>query len=512
MLDTLGARASGMLADVTFIVRRRARPPPVGTRWPPRSPSGSAGTGVPFRDAHWRTRDRRTGRGSRLRRHRASRQELRALLPELAGRGRGHLSQPLPGPRRRGSGGTAPGRVREALRTVKERLGMTRPSCSRTPEGSTGRRPLAARDARLRSGDPHRRRRWWSRAGCDSRARALRRGATRAIAVDAREAFVTEFVWPALQAGALYQGVYPLATAIARPLIARLLVETAHEVGATAVAHGCTGRATTRCGSTWRSRPWYPSLSVIAPMRVGMGMNRDEEMAYAKPTASRSRLAPKSCTVFDVNFLRAARSRPASSQTVGRASVSDAYAWTGAIPPPRASPRRSSFASRRCPGEHRRPADERRRARRAPERARRVARHRPHRPRGAIASSASRAARFYEAPAAVRPPPGPRRARGADAVEGAPRLQAPGGRPARDPRLRRGLVQRSRACPARVRTWTQRHVTGEVRLRFTPGRIRGRPEIAELALRPWPGRATEPMTASTTEAAAGFISISGLPV
>ena len=73
-------------------------------------------------------------------------------------------------------------------------------------------------------------------------ARALSGGATRALAVDAREAFVTDFVWPALTAGALYQGVYPLATAIARPLIARLLVETAHEVGAAAVAHGCTGK------------------------------------------------------------------------------------------------------------------------------------------------------------------------------------------------------------------------------------------------------------------------------
>ena len=73
-------------------------------------------------------------------------------------------------------------------------------------------------------------------------ARAIAGGAREALAVDARAAFVTDFVWPTLQAGARYQGVYPLATAIARPLIARLLVEVAHDVGARSVAHGCTGK------------------------------------------------------------------------------------------------------------------------------------------------------------------------------------------------------------------------------------------------------------------------------
>jgi hypothetical protein len=72
--------------------------------------------------------------------------------------------------------------------------------------------------------------------------RAISAGASRAYVVDGRERFVRDFCWPHVQAGALYQGVYPLATAMARPMIAQLLVEVAHKEGADAVAHGCTGK------------------------------------------------------------------------------------------------------------------------------------------------------------------------------------------------------------------------------------------------------------------------------
>ena len=72
--------------------------------------------------------------------------------------------------------------------------------------------------------------------------RAMSAGASRAYVVDARDRFVRQFVWPSLQANAKYQGVYPLATALARPLIAQLLVEVANRERADAVAHGCTGK------------------------------------------------------------------------------------------------------------------------------------------------------------------------------------------------------------------------------------------------------------------------------
>jgi len=103
-----------------------------------------------------------------------------------------------------------------------------------------------------------------------------------AFVVDAREEFVTEFVWPALQAGALYGGRYPLATALGRPLIARLLVETAHQVGATAIAHGCTGKGNDQVRFDVTTALLDPSLTVIAPVREWDLKTRDEEIEYAQ--------------------------------------------------------------------------------------------------------------------------------------------------------------------------------------------------------------------------------------
>ncbi|MFL5771320.1 MAG: argininosuccinate synthase [Chloroflexota bacterium] len=111
--------------------------------------------------------------------------------------------------------------------------------------------------------------------------RAVSAGASRAYVVDARERFVTDFVWPHLQANALYQGAYPLATALARPLIAQLLVEVAHREGADAVAHGCTGKGNDQVRFDVAVHALDPGLEVVAPMRVGMGLTRDQEIDYA---------------------------------------------------------------------------------------------------------------------------------------------------------------------------------------------------------------------------------------
>src|SRR4051812_16695461 len=112
-------------------------------------------------------------------------------------------------------------------------------------------------------------------------ARAISAGASRAYVVDARDRFVTDFVWPHLQANALYQGAYPLATALARPLIAQLLVEVAKAEGADAVAHGCTGKGNDQVRFDVATHALDPGLEVIAPMRVGMGLTRDQEIDYA---------------------------------------------------------------------------------------------------------------------------------------------------------------------------------------------------------------------------------------
>jgi len=112
-------------------------------------------------------------------------------------------------------------------------------------------------------------------------ARAISAGASRAYVVDARERFVSDFVWPHLQAGALYQGAYPLATALARPLIAQLLVEVANREGADAVAHGCTGKGNDQVRFDVAVHALDPSLEVVAPMRIGMGLSREAEIDYA---------------------------------------------------------------------------------------------------------------------------------------------------------------------------------------------------------------------------------------
>ncbi len=110
--------------------------------------------------------------------------------------------------------------------------------------------------------------------------RALRAGAVAAHVVDARRVFVDQFAFPTLAAGALYEGVYPLATALARPLIARLLVDVAREEGATAVAHGCTGKGNDQVRFDVATAALAPELEVVAPVR-DWAMGRPQEIAYA---------------------------------------------------------------------------------------------------------------------------------------------------------------------------------------------------------------------------------------
>ena len=110
--------------------------------------------------------------------------------------------------------------------------------------------------------------------------RALRAGAVAAHVVDARRVFIEHFAFPTLAAGALYEGVYPLATALARPLIAKLLVDVAREEGAVAVAHGCTGKGNDQVRFDVATAALAPELEVVAPVR-DWEMGRPQEIAYA---------------------------------------------------------------------------------------------------------------------------------------------------------------------------------------------------------------------------------------
>jgi len=113
------------------------------------------------------------------------------------------------------------------------------------------------------------------------RQKALDIGAVKALVTDAKELFVNYFVFPALQADALYEGQYPLATALARPLMAKLLVDTALEEGASAVAHGCTGKGNDQVRFEVSISALAPSLKIIAPARE-WGMTREESINYAQ--------------------------------------------------------------------------------------------------------------------------------------------------------------------------------------------------------------------------------------
>jgi argininosuccinate synthase len=113
------------------------------------------------------------------------------------------------------------------------------------------------------------------------RERAMSAGAIRCHVLDAREEFARDYILPALQAGALYEERYPLATALSRPLIAKKLVDIAHMESAGAVAHGCTGKGNDQVRIDVSVRALDPGISVIAPARE-WGMTRPEEIAYAR--------------------------------------------------------------------------------------------------------------------------------------------------------------------------------------------------------------------------------------
>ena len=113
-----------------------------------------------------------------------------------------------------------------------------------------------------------------------ARERGLSAGAKDVAVVDARDDFLRYFVFPALQAGAVYEGSYPLATALGRPLIAKLLVDKAREVGATAVAHGCTGKGNDQVRLDVGVNTLAPDLTIVGTTREH-SISRDEALEYA---------------------------------------------------------------------------------------------------------------------------------------------------------------------------------------------------------------------------------------
>ncbi len=111
--------------------------------------------------------------------------------------------------------------------------------------------------------------------------RAKKAGASKVIVKDLKKPFITDYIWPALKAGAVYEGCYTLATALSRPLIAAEQVAVAHAEKATAVAHGCTGKGNDQVRFEVTTQALDSSLEIIAPVREWEFKSREEEIQYA---------------------------------------------------------------------------------------------------------------------------------------------------------------------------------------------------------------------------------------
>jgi argininosuccinate synthase len=158
------------------------------------------------------------------------------------------------------------------------------------------------------------------------RAKALDLGAYDAVLIDARERFIGEYAFAALRANALYQDVYPLSAALSRPLIADLLVKTAHELGATVVAHGCTGKGNDQVRIELGVRALDPSLVCRAPLRESP-LSRPDAIAFARERGIPIAHTAERPYSIDANLW--GRSIEAGVlEDPWNAPPEDAYAWT----------------------------------------------------------------------------------------------------------------------------------------------------------------------------------------
>lgn len=134
------------------------------------------------------------------------------------------------------------------------------------------------------------------------RKKALASGASESLVIDATEDFVKDYAFPAIQANALYENRYPLSTALARPLIAKLLVEAAEKYGADAIAHGCTGKGNDQVRFDVSIGALNPKIKILAPAREWK-MSREETIAYGEKFGIPSPVKKSSPYSIDRNLL-----------------------------------------------------------------------------------------------------------------------------------------------------------------------------------------------------------------
>ncbi|AFZ01876.1 argininosuccinate synthase [Calothrix sp. PCC 6303] len=134
------------------------------------------------------------------------------------------------------------------------------------------------------------------------REKALKSGAVESLVMNVQESFIRDYAFPAIQANALYENRYPLGTALARPLIAKILVEAAEKYGADAIAHGCTGKGNDQVRFDVSVAALNPNLKILAPARE-WGMSREETIAYGERFGIPSPVKKSSPYSIDKNLL-----------------------------------------------------------------------------------------------------------------------------------------------------------------------------------------------------------------
>ncbi|MFB3888784.1 MAG: argininosuccinate synthase [Candidatus Bathyarchaeia archaeon] len=155
--------------------------------------------------------------------------------------------------------------------------------------------------------------------------KAKKLGVFKHYAIDAKDEFVTDYIFPAIKANALYEGKYPVSTSLSRPLIVKKMVEIAEKENATGLAHGCTGRGNDQVRFDVTLGSLAPDKKIIAPVRE-WGMTREEEIEYAKTKGIPVSTASKKYSIDASVWGRAIEC--GEIEDASAEPPADAYEWT----------------------------------------------------------------------------------------------------------------------------------------------------------------------------------------
>jgi len=158
--------------------------------------------------------------------------------------------------------------------------------------------------------------------------KAKKLGVLKHYSIDAKNEFVTDYIFPSIKANALYEGKYPVSTSLSRPLIAKKMVEIAEKEGAMGLVHGCTGRGNDQVRFDVTLGSLAPDKTILAPVR-DWGLTRDEEIAYAKAKGIEVSDAAKKYSIDASIWGRSISC--GEIEDANQEPPADAYLWTVAL-------------------------------------------------------------------------------------------------------------------------------------------------------------------------------------